>query len=70
MIGAITTGLVFVSPGAAVLLIFGLIGSVTGFLLGIVAWTGVGARALAAAGASLNFLVLAFWVAAFLVVRD
>jgi hypothetical protein len=70
MIGASTTGLVFASPGTAVLLVFGLIGSVTGFLLGIVAWTGGGARAVAAAGTSLNLLVLAFWVAAFLVVRD
>lgn len=68
-IGAATTVAALAFADAAVLLVFGVIGCVAGFFLGLAALTGPPPRGLAAAGLALNVLVLAFWVVVFFEVR-
>jgi hypothetical protein len=62
LVGVIASALAFASDEIAALAIVGFIAAVTGLLLGIAAWTGPGARTLAAVGTTLNFFVVGFWV--------
>jgi NADH:ubiquinone oxidoreductase subunit 6 (subunit J) len=64
-VGAATTTLALAGSAVGALLVFALIGTVTGFMLGVVALTGAGARRAGACGTALNLLVLTVWVAVF-----
>jgi len=56
--------------GGLFLLVVGVIGCAAGFLLGLAALAGPAPRTLAAVATLLNLLVVGFWVAAALSVRD